>query len=1024
MDNTKETLKDTNSNQVDCKLETNSSGPNNTSNTSTSKKFKRKPKPFNKTSDSSTKRNDATETSELITNDRKTEKPERTERNLSKRLQEYQKKVRPEFSCPDEQVSSNKKTEHSNSHENKDLRTKLTLKLSDSSYECMVCWESVRHKHHTWSCKSCWAVFHLNCIKKWSSSLKEGSSREVKLFNGQQLWRCPGCQSTQEELPSKYLCFCGKVSAPEFNSYATPHSCSQMCGKKRKNDCPHPCVEPCHPGPCPPCTALAPPESCFCGQVSIQARCGSVKNIQSCGKTCGELLGCTRHFCEEPCHEGTCPPCQLEERQTCYCGESSRISFCGAGREEVSWIAQQRSEKRDCKVYIIGHFSCTQICPQTFDCNVHTCSKVCHPIDEVPSVCNLSPSKLVTCPCGKTPLSNLDSAPRNSCTDPIPLCGKVCGKYYQNCHHQCNELCHEGDCPPCAQKSTISCRCKSSSQPVVCFEVGEIVCTKQCNTLKSCLKHRCDQICCPAKGDKIDEDGFHICTKVCKKKLNCGIHFCTQLCHSGKCSPCLEASFEDMTCFCGKTVKQAPIPCGTKPPSCSFQCPRPRECGHTTGLTHECHFDNVSCPPCTALTTKLCLCGKKHVKNIPCYRNTPSCGIVCNKQLSCGAHPCKKTCHQGPCLDTNENCTAQCAKSLPGCGHPCRLTCHAPSMCPPEPGCQELIQLPCVCGRRTFDRICNGQPLSQRSPAPCDSECQILIRNLRLQEALGIDSAPVINQSDLYDPYIFVFINPTQLKWVKAIESKIHDFVLDKNKPVLRFNPMQSYQRKFLHCIAANYQVDSISVDEPPNKSVDYIRTASTKLPSVVPSEAYKHPEKYSKPDEDEAKEIKPSRQPVNMVLIRNMDLGATISLSFQENLLKIGLQADVFAVGSNVVVKPVLSQNQAIDQLDDILKKCLTVVKSVLNSSHMITKPILGWVNESGEIIWPKLDGASSKSANASKSSFMNKFAILNEFSDEDPKHSKKLVFKKIIQPTEAEINQKNIENAPATNNLPTEGP
>ena len=72
-----------------------------------------------------------------------------------------------------------------------------------------------------------------------------------------------------------------------------------------------------------------------------------------------------------------------------------------------------------------------------------------------------------------------------------------------------------------------------------------------------------------------------------------------------------------MICFCGRTVLDPPIPCGTKI-RCNYQCPMPPPpCGHPR-TQHTCHDDTISCPPCPFLTTKLCACGKKEVRNLRC----------------------------------------------------------------------------------------------------------------------------------------------------------------------------------------------------------------------------------------------------------------------------------------------------------------------------------------------------------------------------------------------------------------------
>lgn len=93
-------------------------------------------------------------------------------------------------------------------------------------------------------------------------------------------WRCPACQNVALKQPTSYSCFCGewwsfmqldtwifkwiflfcfgqkklitllyshmwlagKVTNPEWQRSEIPHSCGNMCGKKRSGvDCNHPC---------------------------------------------------------------------------------------------------------------------------------------------------------------------------------------------------------------------------------------------------------------------------------------------------------------------------------------------------------------------------------------------------------------------------------------------------------------------------------------------------------------------------------------------------------------------------------------------------------------------------------------------------------------------------------------------------------------------------------------------------------------------------------------------------------------
>lgn len=81
------------------------------------------------------------------------------------------------------------------------------------------------------SCRRCFAVFHLRCLRKWASAVTK--PEEGGAENGP--WRCPGCQ---DEHPTKkdigeYRCFCGKRKVPDLEPGITPHSCGEPCGRNR-----------------------------------------------------------------------------------------------------------------------------------------------------------------------------------------------------------------------------------------------------------------------------------------------------------------------------------------------------------------------------------------------------------------------------------------------------------------------------------------------------------------------------------------------------------------------------------------------------------------------------------------------------------------------------------------------------------------------------------------------------------------------------------------------------------------------
>ncbi|KAF9353930.1 hypothetical protein BGX26_008315, partial [Mortierella sp. AD094] len=57
--------------------------------------------------------------------------------------------------------------------EDRDLMAALTAGLSNSTYDCMVCWDVIRPAHKVWNCQVCWAAFHLDCLSTWAKKSSE-----------------------------------------------------------------------------------------------------------------------------------------------------------------------------------------------------------------------------------------------------------------------------------------------------------------------------------------------------------------------------------------------------------------------------------------------------------------------------------------------------------------------------------------------------------------------------------------------------------------------------------------------------------------------------------------------------------------------------------------------------------------------------------------------------------------------------------------------------------------------------------
>lgn len=714
-------------------------------------------------------------------------------------------------------------------------RKKFEELLKSGKYDCMICCEEILPSDPIWTCYlSCFNMFHLKCIGTWAGSdykqVVTGPSN-----NSQQPkpgWRCPACQNVFHTMPNKYYCFCGKLRNPSNSSTLTPHSCGQLCYKRRNgrnSKCPHRCQLPCHPGPCPPCEIGSFME-CSCGRTTKKIPCGAVGPIFiACTFACDKTLNCGQHKCTRLCHEGPCDSCSVQVDLKCYCGRNSKPTTC---------TSQDESHPG---------FSCGVTCNKGLACGHHKCKRPCH---EGPcGDCKRSPLLVKTCACGKTPIESFADVKRISCKDPLPSCGKPC-EFKFNCGpindaHKCPKICHDGQHPPCKLKTSYKCNCGSNTMTIECVQMKErsFICNRRCNKKLSCGRHKCSQACC--------KNSSHICNSICDKKLSCNRHKCPEVCHTGNCPPCWNVSWEELSCHCGHTVKYPPIQCGDQIPQCDRPCSRVHNCNHP--VEHTCH-SNDECPPCTKLTYRPCFGGHDMIPNVACCVSKISCGRPCKKLLSCGMHTCLIPCHDGEC---NE-CRNFCSKTRP-CGHPCNETCHSMGnpICPDTP-CKIAVQVHCPCKRLTGKMTCyevnksshkvsmtmlarmgiinENETLSvdelikkteeyKFARLECDEKCGQIERNRNLANALNIQE-PDLNPElvpkypeSLKQAYLHYpdFVKETY----DTLVNLIHKAEMKANKSaVYNFPTMRSDLRSIIHELAEFMGLKSSSVDKEPNRSV------------------------------------------------------------------------------------------------------------------------------------------------------------------------------------------------------------
>merc|ERR1711939_596869 len=290
---------------------------------------------------------------------------------------------------------------------------------------------------------------------------------------------------------------------------------------------------------------------------------------------------------------------------------------------------------------------------------------------------------------------------------------------------------------------------------------------------------------------------------------------------------CLEAVFEDISCACGRTVLQPPQPCGTKPPECRFECTRQRTCGHPQ-VKHQCHEDSEECPKCPFLVEKPCICGKKTLKNQPCWFTEVRCGLPCNKKLRCGNHFCQKMCHRaGQCEDATSPCTQACGRQKTVCEHTCLDPCHAPYPCKEVTPCQAKTFVTCECQNQKQAIKClasKSSPGNSKKTLDCNEECLRLQRNAKLAAALNIDPATHTDDHIPYSTTTLSFFADHQ-KFGQQYEREFRVFAADDTEKRLRFKPMQPHQRAFIHALAEDFGLDSESQDPEPHRHVCIFKT-------------------------------------------------------------------------------------------------------------------------------------------------------------------------------------------------------
>lgn len=758
------------------------------------------------------------------------------------------------------------------------LSVTIVQEIDEGSYVCLVCTCEIDRHSKIWSCENCYRVYDLDCIRDWA--IRGSSTTDRKN------WRCPACNIEHSKLPSRFTCWCGRVTNPTAESFI-PFSCGNPCNSKYP-ECVHACSSVCHPGKHPECGAMGPVMYCQCGNHKRQLPCLATpyKTGWQCTTPCQIQVCELKHKCPiGDCHLGFCGKCKETESVRCYCGGAVIALEC------LKIMPKKCVEKEERTKGFVGGASCGNTSIEYYNCGIHYEEFNCQPLPVRSLECKFDPRNVKSCYCGKMPAETLS---RSKCTDKMPECDQVCGKPLK-CGCTCLAKCHEGDCE-CWNIIETKCSCENSSYLVPCKGLQQGFspkCHHKCMATLSCRRHTHREECCEFEKVALKRERdmkkqyrnrtrtsfedqvlrmepIHICTRTCNMLKLCKIHLCPALCHSGACGECLESSSEDLICHCGKTVIPAPVRCGTKI-ECHEQCPREKPCGHRPER-HSCHGDDVACPKCTALVTKTCNCGANELKNIICSVQNVSCGKICTIRKECG-HPCNSACNANCTSGVHANideCQSMCRKIRLTCPHMCASKCHygKNSSCDALK-CKENVDITCGCGRLTKRVFCGASAAETTkigTTFDCDEECLQAKREEELRKIFNMSP-----QLDSFYPTSVTNVFRRQQAWCLKMESIIRNFVSDyqdsiaadmKARKSLHFPPMTRPQRAFIHEVASVYKLYSESQDREPMRSVFICITELTSSPTSTIKEVL-----------DKQDEIEQNRQQVENLKLNQLEM-------------------------------------------------------------------------------------------------------------------------------------------------------
>ncbi|KAK3715729.1 FKBP12-associated protein [Vermiconidia calcicola] len=256
--------------------------------------------------------------------------------------------------------------------------------------------------------------------------------------------------------------------------------------------------------------------------------------------------------------------------------------------------------------------------------------------------------------------------------------------------------------------------------------------------------------------------------------------------------------------------------------------------------------------------------------------------------------------------------------------------CHAPFPCKEDKPCQSKIYITCDCQAQKQEMKCGASKTSEGNNGkslPCNDD-----------HVDGGDHIPYSTETlNLFSQH---------MKWAQTQEREFRVFASSPEERRLRFKPMQSHQRAFIHALAEDFAIDSESMDPEPHRHVMIWKTPRfVAAPNKTLAEALRIRQAQRSAtasanvsDNESARAVKPkpvSSEPYNAFVISNPRFGLTVDEIRAELSTQlhpgIALTFDVEFLPSEEVVLRAVTKSLSSEDLQQLLQSIKTPLSSAI---------------------------------------------------------------------------------------------